>query len=116
MSHFHHRKLPNHSTLLSGPIPPDEVGFISARLQVWYNNTYEGWIDSLPHAHQESDECFIVLQGSIIVEVEGERFTIGPREFCCFPSGVYHQVVAVNVPVETLMLRAPALQDKIYQS
>ena len=27
----------------------------------------------MPHAHQESDECFIILQGTIVVEVEGEQ-------------------------------------------
>lgn len=115
MESFHHRKLPNFSTLLVGQAPPDEIGFASTLLQIWYNNTEEGWVDHLPHAHQESDECFIVLQGSIAVEVEGERFTIGPREFCCFPRGMYHQVVDVHPPVESLMLRSLSVNDKVYQ-
>lgn len=115
MAPFHHRKLPDFSTLLVGPVPPDEVGFPSDRLQIWYNHTEEAWADPLPHAHQDSDECFIILQGSIVVEVEGERFTIGPRAFCCFPRGVYHQVVEVHPPAETFMLRAPAGNDKVYQ-
>nr|BBH87691.1 hypothetical protein KTC_24420 [Thermosporothrix sp. COM3] len=115
MARFHRRKLPDHSTLLAGPVPRDEVGFQSDRLQIWYNHTNKAWADARPHAHQESDECFIVLQGSIVVEVEGERFTIGPREFCCFPRGLYHRVIEVRPPVETLMLRAPAGNDKIYQ-
>jgi len=115
MAQFHHRKLPDHSTLLAGRVPPDEVGFQSDRLQIWYNHTEDAWVDSLPHAHRESDECFIILRGSVVVEVEGERFTIGPREFCCFPRGVYHQVVSVSPPAETLMLRAPAVSDKVYQ-
>ena len=113
MTHFHHRKLPNYSTLLAGRLPPDEVGFQSDRLQIWYNHTTEAWVDPLPHAHRESDECFIILQGSMVVEVEGERFLLGPREFCCFPAGVFHQVVKVHPPVETLMLRAPSVDDKI---
>jgi len=115
MVRFHHRKLPEYSTLLTGPQPPDEVGFCSDQLQIWYNHTQEGWADSAPHAHQSSDECFIVLRGSLVVEVEGQRFEIGSREFCCFPAGVYHAVIAVSPPVETLMIRAPALADKIYQ-
>jgi mannose-6-phosphate isomerase-like protein (cupin superfamily) len=112
---FHHRKLPDHSTLLSGRSPLSSTGFPSNLLQIWYNNTQEAWSDPLPHAHKESDECFVVLKGSIIVEVEGERFTIGPREFCCFPQGVFHQVIAVHPPVESLMLRSPSVDDKIYQ-
>jgi len=59
-------------------------------------NTKESWTDPLPHAHQESDGCFLVFQAAIIVEVEGERVTIGPREFCGFPRGTYHQVLKVQ--------------------
>lgn len=115
MAHFHHRKLPGFSTLLSGRMPPDEVGFQSERLWIWYHHTDEGWTEPVPHMHQSSDECFIVLQGCLIVEVEGECFTIGPREFCCFPAGVYHRIVEVQTPAETLMLRSPLVTDKVYQ-
>jgi mannose-6-phosphate isomerase-like protein (cupin superfamily) len=115
MARFHHHKLPDFSTLLSGRMPPDDVGFQSERLWIWYHNTNEGWIEPVPHMHEASDECFIVLQGSLIVEVEGERFTVGPREFCCFPVGVYHRIVEVQTPAETLMLRSPLVTDKVYQ-
>ena len=66
--------------------------------------------------HLESDECFILLRGSLLVEVEGERVMIEAREFCCFPRGVYHSVVQVFPPVESLMIRAPSVEDKIYRS
>lgn len=114
MAHFHHRKLPDYSTILSGHTPPDDVGFRSDLLQIWYNNTNTPWKDPAPHKHLESDECFIILQGQLIVEVEGKRYTIGPREFCCFPRGVYHSVIEVFPPMETLMIRAPSVSDKIY--
>jgi mannose-6-phosphate isomerase-like protein (cupin superfamily) len=114
VTEFHHRRLPDYSTLLSGHTPPDATGFRSDRLQIWYNNTPDAWVDPQPHAHQESDECFIVLRGSLIVEVAGQRFIVGPREFCCFPRGVVHAVVEVHPPVESLMIRAPSVADKIY--
>lgn len=114
-SGFHHRALPAHSALLSGHTSPDAIGFRSDRLQIWYNHTAEPWRDSGPHLHQESDECFIVLCGTLVVEVEGDVLTIGPQEFCCFPRGVYHAVVAVRPPVETLLIRAPAAADKRYR-
>ncbi len=116
MSNFHHRKLPEFSTLLSGPTPPDNVGFQSTRLQIWFNNTDQSWIGDgeKPHLHQNSDECFVVLDGSIVVEVEGERFTVGSQEFCCFPAGVYHAILEVNPPVKMLIIRAPSGADKIY--
>ena len=103
---FHHRKLPDYSTLLSGHTPPNDIGFQSDRLQIWH--------DDAPHAHQESDECFIVLRGTLIVEVEGERFTIQAGEFCCFPCGVFHSLIEAQPPFETLMIRAPSVNDKIY--
>jgi mannose-6-phosphate isomerase-like protein (cupin superfamily) len=116
MTKFHHRQLPDFSALLSGPTPPGDFAFRSDRLQICYFNTQDGWTDPLPHAHQESDECFLVFQGSIIVDVEGERVTIGPREFCGFPRGTYHQVVEVHPPVECLILRGPSVDDKVYIS
>jgi hypothetical protein len=49
-----------------------------------------------------------------VVQVEDERYTIGPREFCCFRRGVIHCILEVHDPVETLMLRAPSMDDKIH--
>lgn len=116
MTRVHHRKLPGYSTLLSGHSPPDEIGFPSGRLQIWYNNTLDGWADPQPHAHRESDECFVVLRGTIVVEVGGERVTINAGEFCCFPRGVVHAVIEVQTPVESLMIRAPSVADKVFPS
>jgi mannose-6-phosphate isomerase-like protein (cupin superfamily) len=117
MKKFHHRKLPDFSTLLSGHTPPNDVGFKTQHLQIWYNNTDESWVGNgeIPHRHMESDECFVVLKGSLIVDVDGETHTIGSREFCCFPAGVYHSILEVHPPVETLMIRAPSTDDKVYK-
>ena len=115
MTGFHHRKLPSFSTLLTGRIPPDDVGVASERLQIWYNNTEERWADDGLHAHQESDECFIVLRGEIVVEVGDKTVVIGSGEFCFFPQGVFHRVVEVRPPIESLMIRAPSIGDKIFK-
>ncbi|WP_157751131.1 cupin domain-containing protein [Janthinobacterium svalbardensis] len=114
---IHHRKLPNYSTLLPGRLPPDDVGLKSSQFQIWYNNTNESWVGDGErlHFHTSSDECFIVLKGAIEVEVEGVRTIIKEREFCFFPVGVFHTVTKVFPPVETLMLHAPSVEDKIYQ-
>jgi len=115
MKRFHHQQLPNCSALLSGHTPDSDLGFRSELLQIWYNKTDKGWRDPVPHAHQESDECFIVLQGTLLLDVEGKRITVGPRQFCCFPRGVYHSIIEVHPPVESLMIRAPSVEDKTYQ-
>ncbi|HEX4202731.1 MAG TPA: hypothetical protein VHZ51_00710 [Ktedonobacteraceae bacterium] len=114
MAKFYHRHLPHFSTLLAGPTPRNELGFRSDRLQINYFNTDKSWSDPLPHAHQASDECYLVLCGSLVLEVEGEQITIGPREFCCLPQGTYYQVVKVHPPVECLILRGPTGADKRY--
>ena len=113
---FHHAKLPDSSTLLSGHTPPDEVGFQSNALQIWYNNTDQTWVEAPEpaHYHKESDEIFLVLQGALHVEVDGETHRVGPREFCCFPAGQWHSVLHVELPAETLMIRAPSINDKVY--
>ena len=118
MTQFHHRPLPDQSALLSGNTPPDDFGFQSEQLQIWYNNTTVSWVPEpeLPHQHTSSTECFIVLRGSLVVEAGGVRFTIGPREYCCFPPGLLHAIVEVNPPVETLMIRAPSVDDKVYSA
>ena len=117
MEKYHHRKLPDYSTLLSGHSPPDDVGFTSNHLQIWFNKTNESWVGDgeKPHKHQNSDECFIVLQGSLDVDVEGEQFTINTGEFCCFPAGIYHSILEIQPPIETLMIRSPSIEDKVYQ-
>ncbi|MDX1615373.1 MAG: cupin domain-containing protein [Candidatus Promineifilaceae bacterium] len=114
---FHHKPLPPFSTLLAGPAPPDEIGFSSDKLQIWYNNADESWVGQgeRPHRHERSDECFIVLRGTLTVQVEGRQVRVGPGEFCCFPAGVDHAIMAVETPAETLMIRAPAGQDKVYR-
>jgi len=112
---FIHRRLPDYSTLLCGHSPPDDVGFRSQALQIWYNHQDDPWQDGPAHAHTESDECFIVLKGSLVVQVEDKQHTIGPREFCCFSSGVFHRILEVHAPVETLMIRSPSKDDKVYR-
>jgi mannose-6-phosphate isomerase-like protein (cupin superfamily) len=118
MKRFHQHDLPDHSTLLSGNTPRDDFGFQSEQLQIWYNNTDESWLDERekPHMHTTSDECFIVLNGTLVVEVEGKRFSVGPRQYCCFPCGSFHAILEIRTPIESFMIRAPSIDDKVYQN
>lgn len=111
---FYHQRLPPHSTLLAGREPPDLVGWTTDLLQIWYNRTDDSWADPAPHFHTDSDEVFVVLRGELVVEVEGRETVIRPGEFCCFRRGVVHTILDVKVPAETLMIRAPSLDDKQY--
>ena len=117
MRKFHHEKLPVYSALLSGRIPSDVVSFRSDDLQIWYNNQKHSWLNESEklHLHTQSDELFLVLKGALIVEANGQQYRIGPREFCCFPKGLPHAILTIEAPVETLMIRAPSVDDKVYQ-
>jgi mannose-6-phosphate isomerase-like protein (cupin superfamily) len=111
---FHHRRLPPHSALLAGRVAPDELAFRSESLQVWFNDRTDPWSDPGPHFHTRSDEMFVVLEGALVVEVDGERVRVGPGEFCCFPAGLLHQIASIEPPLRTLMIRAPSVEDKVY--
>ena len=111
---FHHRRLPEQSALLAGRWVPDDLAFRSDALQVWFNDRSEPWSDPGPHFHAESDEMFVVLEGALLVEVDGERVRVGPGEFCCFPAGLPHQISSIEPPIRTLMIRAPSVDDKVY--
>jgi mannose-6-phosphate isomerase-like protein (cupin superfamily) len=58
--------------------------------------------------------CNTLLRGRLVVEVDGQRISIGPGEFCCFPHGVFHAIVETYPPIESLMIRAPSVNDKVY--
>ena len=116
MNEFLHEQLPPESMILSGRGPvPDRYGFQSNALQVFYARSEESWEDERAHAHLEADECFLVLQGAVVVEVDGEEHVIGPREYAFFPRGVFHRIARVVPPVEAFMIRAPSVEDKVYR-
>lgn len=93
---------------------PSDLAFPSESLQIWFNDTGTRWSDDRPHLHAASDEIFVVLEGTVVVAVEGKSVRVGPDEFCCFPAGLVHQIVATEPPLRTLMIRAPSADDKIY--
>lgn len=115
MRSFNKGRLPSYSTLLSGKVVPDEIGSQSDMLQIWYNNSSSPWTDEGLHAHQKSDECFVILKGSVTVQVDDEFHQIEAGSFCFFPKGIFHGIVSVTPPVEALVIRAPSVADKVYR-
>lgn len=115
MATYLKRALPNEFAVLSGPVPPDDLGFRSDRLLILWNDFDEPWADPGHHLHTDSDEAYIVLKGAIVLEIEDERVTVSTGEVCFVPSGVVHAVVQAETPVQALVIRAPASQDKEYR-
>ena len=53
--------------------------------------------DKVPwHTHDDEDELFWVLEGSLEVMTRDETVTIGPGEFTVVPRGVEHKVVPIG--------------------
>jgi mannose-6-phosphate isomerase-like protein (cupin superfamily) len=48
------------------------------------------------HQHAEEDELFLVLQGSLTIELRDGSVTLGPGEMVVIPKGVEHRPVAAE--------------------
>src|SRR5512145_2666377 len=46
------------------------------------------------HKHDETDDFFLVLAGSLDIELRGSTVTLGPGELYVVPKGVEHRTVA----------------------
>lgn len=55
------------------------------------------------HKHDEDDELFFVIEGSIVLETENGNFELNQYEGVCVPKGVLHRPVAKQKAV-VLML------------
>lgn len=90
------------------------MGVHTERIQIYYRGGDDQVVDQRSHAHTDCDEFFIVHSGAIVFDVEGEERSVGAREFCHFPVGVYHKIVRVTSPLEAWVIRAPSIEDKVY--
>jgi mannose-6-phosphate isomerase-like protein (cupin superfamily) len=58
------------------------------------------------HKHDEQDEFFLVLDGELLVDIEGaDTITLGPHQGCTVPRGVVHRTRA---PRRTTILMVEA--------
>lgn len=49
------------------------------------------------HKHDDSDDFFLVLEGEVIVDVEGQECVVmGPGELCVVPRGAVHRPRAMH--------------------
>jgi mannose-6-phosphate isomerase-like protein (cupin superfamily) len=101
--------------VLCGPDPPDTLGFQSDRIQILWNNSNQAWTDPGQHLHTDSDEVYIVLKGAMVLEVEDEHLTVSAGEICFVSSGTFHAIISVETPIQSLVIRSPASQDKVYR-
>lgn len=51
------------------------------------------------HKHDDDDELFFVIEGSIVLETEKGNFELGQYEGVCVPKGIMHRPIAVQKAV-----------------
>jgi mannose-6-phosphate isomerase-like protein (cupin superfamily) len=80
----------------------------------WFNQTLTQVNDSvvrlgivqgefLWHQHDKDDEFFFVLEGRLLIDIEGRTIELAPRQGVTIPRGVRHRPRA---PEKTVMLMA----------
>jgi mannose-6-phosphate isomerase-like protein (cupin superfamily) len=78
----------------------------AASHEPWFNETLVGINDAVVrlgviegdfhwHKHDDQDEFFLVLDGELLIDVEGsDTITVGPHQACSVPKGVVHRTRA----------------------
>ena len=62
-------------------------------------NTYDGMVVKVKdefvwHKHDDSDDFFLVLKGTLDVQMRDRTITLGPGELFIVPKGIEHRTVA----------------------
>ena len=96
-----------------GQLAVIDVAAEAAQHEPWFNQTLTTVNDSVVrlgvlegefhwHKHEEEDEFFLVLEGELVIEVEGsETVRLRPHQGFTVPKGVMHKPSA---PVRTVIV------------
>jgi quercetin dioxygenase-like cupin family protein len=67
------------------------------------------------HSHPHEDETFIVLEGEILVHVDGTEHRVGPGSIAVVPRGVPHAFLVVSETSRILALQTPGSGEAFYR-
>jgi mannose-6-phosphate isomerase-like protein (cupin superfamily) len=67
------------------------------------------------HTHPHDDEIFIVLEGEILVHVEGTEHLVGPGGVAVAPRGVPHAFLVTSEIARILTLETPGSTEAFYR-
>ena len=105
-----------YDTRLNVLYPPLEVvdvpGLVAATTHPWFNQTLCRVNDSVVrlgvirgeyhwHKHDAEDEFFFVVEGKLLIDLEGRTIELAPRQGFVVPKGVLHRTRA---PERTVIL------------
>lgn len=112
-----------HEDVRFGPLEVIEAGRLADECsERWWNQTlcrvndcvarlgvFEGefhW-----HKHDREDEVFFVLEGELLLDLEGRSVTLGPRQGMMVPRGAVHRTRAPRRTV-VLMIEAATIAPR----
>jgi quercetin dioxygenase-like cupin family protein len=67
------------------------------------------------HVHPHEDETYIVLEGEILVHVEGSEHRVGPGGTAVVPRGTRHAFLVTSEMARTLVLQTPGSGEAFYR-
>ena len=67
------------------------------------------------HTHPHEDETFIVLEGEILVHVEGTEHSVGPGGVAVVPRGTRHAFLVTSEMARILALLTPGSGEAFYR-
>jgi len=67
------------------------------------------------HIHPHEDETYIVLEGEILVHVEGAEHPVGPGGVAVVPRGTRHAFLVTSETARTLVLQTPGSGEAFYR-
>ena len=67
------------------------------------------------HAHANEDETLYVLDGEIVVHIDGENHPLGPRGIAVAPRGVPHAFLVTSPTARVLCLQTPGSAEAFYR-
>src|SRR5919201_1670183 len=67
------------------------------------------------HIHANEDEALYVLEGEILVHIDGENHRVGPRGFAFAPRGVPHAFLVISPEARILTLETPGSAEAFYR-
>jgi quercetin dioxygenase-like cupin family protein len=67
------------------------------------------------HAHANEDEALYVLDGELLVHIDGSEYPVGPRGVAIAPRGVAHAFLVTSPTARVLTLQTPASAEAFYR-
>ena len=67
------------------------------------------------HIHPNEDEALYVLEGELLVHIDGDDHRVGPRGFAFAPRGVPHAFLVTSPEARILCLETPASAEAFYR-